>query len=93
MYRANVFSIILIYNLISCTLIIDWDVLDYEYILSVLYKNNYKIFVILKLLLSYEIMHLQGKKFILIFILKKMTIRNLLFIRLMNLKILFITWN
>jgi len=68
MFIANVFAIILIYDLISYTLLIDRDVLDHEYILSVLYENNYKMFVILKLLLSYEIMHLQGKKIILIFI-------------------------
>jgi len=37
----------------SSTLSIDKDVLYHEYILSVLYENNYKIFVILKLLLSY----------------------------------------
>jgi len=68
MSKANAFPIILIYDLISYTLTFDRDVLDYEYILSVLYENNYKMFVILKLLSSYEIMHLQGKKIILIFI-------------------------
>jgi len=56
MSKANVFPIILIYDLISYTLSIDRDILDHEYILSVLYENNYKMFVVLKLLLSYKIM-------------------------------------
>jgi len=62
MSKVNVFSIILIYDVISYTLTINKNILNLEYILSVLYENNYKILVILKLLLSYEIMHLQRKK-------------------------------
>jgi len=37
------FSIILIYALIYSTLTTDKDILNHEYILSVLYENNYKI--------------------------------------------------
>jgi len=40
---ANVFAVILIYALILSILIIDKDVIYRVYILSVLYKNNYKI--------------------------------------------------
>ena len=41
--KANVLSVILIYALILSTLTIDKDVPYHEYILSVLYENNYKI--------------------------------------------------
>jgi len=53
MFIANILVVILIYALILCTVTIDKDVLYHEYILIVLYENNYKIFVILKLLLCY----------------------------------------
>jgi len=46
MYKPNVFSIILIYNLISYTLTTDRDVLDHKYILSFMYENNYKMFLV-----------------------------------------------
>jgi len=50
-------------------------------------------FVILKLLLSYEIMHVQGKKITLIFIWKEKWLIINICIRFMNLKILLMTWN
>jgi len=90
MSKVNVFSIILIYDVISYTLTINKNILNLEYILSVLYENNYKILVILKLLLSYEIMHLQRKKLSWYLYEKKMT-DNKYFFRFMNLKILFMT--
>jgi len=43
MSKSNVFSIILIYDLTSTTLIINDDVLYHKYILSVSYENNYKV--------------------------------------------------
>jgi len=90
MSKVNVFSIILIYDVISYTLTINKNILNLEYILSVLYENNYKILVILKLLLSYEIMHLKRKKLSWYLYEKKMT-DNKYFFRFMNLKILFMT--
>jgi len=48
MSKVNVFSIILIYDLISSTLITDKDFIDHEYISSVLYENNYKIICLTK---------------------------------------------
>jgi len=59
---ANVFVVILIYALILSTLTIDKDVLYHVYILSVLYENNWVMFVILKISLSCEALHLQMKK-------------------------------
>jgi len=43
MSKANVFAVILIYALILSTLTIDKDVPYHEYILTVLYENNYQI--------------------------------------------------
>jgi len=65
---ASVYVVILIYALILSILTIDKDVLYNVYILSVLYENNFEMFAILKILLSCETLHLQGKKTILIFI-------------------------
>jgi len=69
---ADVYVVILIYALILSILTIDKDVLYNVYILSVLYENNCEMFVILKILLSCETLHLQGNKISLIFIWKKM---------------------
>ena len=41
--KANIFSIILIYDLVTYILTTDKDLLNHEYILSVLYEKNYKI--------------------------------------------------
>jgi len=65
---ANVYVVILIYALILSILTIHKDVLYNVYILSVLYENNCEMFAILKILLSCETLHLQGKKIILILI-------------------------
>jgi len=65
---ADVYVVILIYALILSILTIDKDVLYNVYILSVLYENNCEMFVILKILLSCETLHLQGNKISLIFI-------------------------
>jgi len=73
MSKANVFPFILIYDLISYTLSIDRNVLNHEYILSVLYENNYKIFVILKLLLSYKKLCICKEKSLSWYLYKKMT--------------------
>jgi len=65
---VNIFVVILIYALILSILTIDKDVLYHVYILSILYENNCEMFVILKILLSCETLHLQRKKIILILI-------------------------
>ena len=60
---ANVYVVILIYNLILSILTIDKDVLYNVYILSVLYENNCEMFAILKFVLSCETLHLQRNEF------------------------------
>jgi len=68
---ANVYVVILIYNLILSILTIEKDVLYNVYVLNVLYENNCEMFAILKILLSCETLHLKGNKISLIFIWKK----------------------
>ena len=60
-FIANVYVVILIYNLILSILTIDKDVLYNVYILSVLYENNCEMFFILKFVLSCGTLHLQRK--------------------------------
>jgi len=74
MSKTNVFSIILIYALISSTLTIDKNVLYHVYILSVLYEKNYEIIYHIKTIivlwkpLELNFAFTRKKKFSLIFI-------------------------
>jgi len=88
---TNVYVVILIYALILSILTIDKDVLYNVYILSVLYENNCEMFAILKILLSCETLHLQGKKLSWHLYEKKWLIINIIFIKFMNSKLLFMT--
>jgi len=80
MSKVNVFSIILIYDLISSTLITDKDFIDHEYISSVLYENNYKIICLTKTTIElWNYAFVRKNKFILIFIWKQMTNNKILY--------------
>jgi len=98
MSKANVFAVILIYALILSTFMIDKDVLYYVYILIVLYENNYKIICHTKTTIvlwkTCELNFAFAKENKLARYLYETKIRliiNTIFIKFMNLKLLFMT--